>query len=105
MEALWARLAGDPAVPQSSTTAPAPGTVRPADAAAAWQSYLDFSGKFGGKATVLPDVNGGRLFLAESFGTFKVIYQKAGEIGGVYDADDGAVARQFAEKYLEGQIK
>jgi hypothetical protein len=77
----------------------------PSDAAAAWQSYLDFCGKYGGKATVLPDSNGARLFQAESFGTFKVIYQKAGEIGGVFDADDAAKARQFAEKYLAGELK
>jgi hypothetical protein len=34
-----------------------------------------------------------------------VIYQRDGEIGGVVDADDEDQARQFVEKYLEGQIK
>jgi hypothetical protein len=77
----------------------------PADAAAAWKSYLDFAGQFGGKVTALPDVNGAKIFAAQNFGSFKVIYQRDGEIGGVVDADDGDQARQFVEKYLEGQIK
>jgi hypothetical protein len=76
----------------------------PAEAAAAWQSYLDFSGKFGGKASALPDVNGAKIFQAESFGAFKVIFQKDGEIGGVYDADDRDKALQFVEQYLQGKI-
>jgi hypothetical protein len=77
----------------------------PADAAAAWKSYLDFAGRFGGKVTALPDVNGAKVFAAQNFGSWKVIYQRNGEIGGVVDAADGDPARQFVEKYLEGQIK
>jgi hypothetical protein len=77
----------------------------PAEAAAAWKSYLEFAGQFGGQATALPDVNGARVFKAQNFGTWKVIYQRDGEIGGVIDATDGDPARQFVEKYLEGQIK
>ena len=77
----------------------------PADAAAAWKSYLDFAGQFGSKVTALPDVNGAKVFAAQNFGSFKVIYQRDGEIGGVVDAADGDQARQFVEKYLEGQIK
>jgi hypothetical protein len=77
----------------------------PADAAAAWKSYQDFAGQFGGKVTALPDVNGARIFAAQNFGTWKVIYQRDGEIGGAVDATDGDQARLFVEKYLEGQIK
>ena len=77
----------------------------PADAAAAWKSYLDFAGQFGGEATALPDVNGAKIFAARNFGTWKVIYQRDGEIGGVFDAKDEDQAREFVEKYLEGQIK
>jgi predicted secreted protein len=77
----------------------------PAEAAAAWQSYLEFSGKFGGKAAALPDVNGAKVFQAESFGAFKVIYQKEGEVGGVFDAADQDKARQFVEQYLQGRIQ
>jgi hypothetical protein len=79
--------------------APAP------DAAAAWKSYLDFAGRFGGTVTALPDVSGAKVFAAKNFGSWKVIYQRDGEIGGVVDAEDGEAARQFVEKYLEGQIK
>lgn len=77
----------------------------PDAAAAAWQSFFEFSGKFGGKVTPLPDVNGAKVFQAESFGTFKVIYQKDGAIGGVFDADDGGAAREFVEQYLTGKIQ
>ena len=77
----------------------------PEEAAAAWQSFFEFSGKFGGKVTALPDVNGAKVFQAESFGTFKVIYQKDGAVGGVFDADDGGAAREFVEQYLTGKIQ
>jgi hypothetical protein len=77
----------------------------PADAAAAWKAYQDFAGQFGGKVTALPDENGAKIFAAQNFGTWKVIYQRNGEIGGVVDADDGDQARQFVEKYLDGKIK
>ncbi len=77
----------------------------PADAAAAWKSYQDFAGQFGGKVTVLPEVNGAKIFAAQNFGTWKVIYQRDGEIGGVVDTDDADQARAFVEKYLEGQMK
>jgi len=80
-------------------------TTTPEAAAAAWKSYLDFAGQFGGKATALPDVNGAKIFMAQNFGSWKVIYQRDGEIGGVFDAADGDPARQFVEKYLEGQLK
>lgn len=76
----------------------------PAEAAAAWQSYVDFSGKFGGKVTLLAAVAGAKLFAAESFGTTKVIYQREGELGGVFDADDATAARHFVEQYLQGQL-
>ncbi len=75
------------------------------DAAAAWKAYLDFAGQFGGQVTALPDVNGAKVFAAQNFGTWKVIYQRGGEVGGVYDAGDLDTARQFVEKYLAGQIK
>jgi hypothetical protein len=75
-----------------------------AEAKAAWKSYLDFSGKYGGTVTALPDVNGAKVFAAENSGSFKVIYQRDGEIGGVVDAGDGDRARQFVEKYLEGKL-
>ena len=77
----------------------------PEDAAAAWKDYLDFSGKFGGKVTMLPDAKGAKLFQSENFGTVKVIYVREGEIGGVFDATDADKARQFVGKYLEGEIK
>ncbi|MGA2786824.1 MAG: DUF6599 family protein [Verrucomicrobiota bacterium] len=77
----------------------------PAEAAAAWKSYQDFAGQFGGQVTALPDVNGAKIFMSKNFGTWKVIYQRDGEIGGVVDAADGDQARAFVEKYLAGQMK
>ncbi len=76
----------------------------PADAAKAWQSFQTFCTKFG-KAEVLPDVAGGKLFRAQLFGKWKVVYVREGEIGGTFDVTDGDAARAFVEKYLRGEIK
>lgn len=76
----------------------------PADAAAAWQSFQDFCKRFG-KVEVLAEVAGGKIFRAQVFGKWKVVYQREGELGGVFDANDGNQARAFVEKYLQGEIK
>jgi len=76
----------------------------PDAAAKAWQSFQDFCARFG-KAENLPDVNGGKIFSAQVFGKWKVVYQRDGELGGVFDATDAAKARAFIEKYLRGEIK
>lgn len=76
----------------------------PEAAAGAFKSYQDFIARFG-KATALPDVDGAHIFQAESFGKCKVIYQREGEIGGVYDAADPEIARKFVEQYLQGKIR
>ncbi len=76
----------------------------PDDAAKAWKSFQDFCGRFG-KAQPLPDVNGGKIFSAQVFGKWKVVYQRGGEVGGVFDATDADKARAFVEKYLRGEIK
>jgi hypothetical protein len=77
----------------------------PGEAAAAWTSLREFSGKFGGRVTPLPDVNGAKVFQAEGFGTWKIIYQRGSEIGGVFDANDRDKALQFVEQYLQGKIQ
>ena len=76
----------------------------PDDAAKAWQSFQDFCTRFG-KAENLPGVNGGKIFSAQVFGKWKVVYQRAGELGGVFDAADETNAQAFVEKYLRGEIK
>ena len=76
----------------------------PEDAAKAWKSFQDFCARFG-QAESLPDVNGGKIFRAQLFGKWKVVYQRAGELGGVFDAADAAAARDFVEQYLNGKIK
>ena len=48
---------------------------------------------------------GAKVFAAQNFGSWKVIYQRDGEVGGVYDSGDLDTARQFVEQYLAGQIK
>jgi hypothetical protein len=78
--------------------------TQPDDAAKAWKSFQDFCARFG-KADVLPDVNGGKIFSAQVFGKWKVVYQREGELGGVFDAADADKARAFVEKYLRGEIK
>ncbi len=78
--------------------------VTPDDAAKAWKSFQDFCARFG-KTETLPDVAGAKLFSAQVFGKWKVVYQRAGELGGVFDAADEAKAQAFVEKYLHGGIK
>ena len=50
-------------------------------------------------------MNGGKIFSAQVFGKWKVVYQRAGELGGVFDAADETNAQAFVEKYLRGEIK
>jgi hypothetical protein len=76
----------------------------PDDAAKAWKSFQDFCARFG-KAETLPDASGAKLFRAQLFGKWKVIYQREGELGGAFDAADGDQARAFVEKYLRGELK
>ena len=76
----------------------------PEDAATAWQSFHDFCAKYG-KAEDLPNVNGGKLFRAQLFGKWKVVYQRQGELGGAFDAADADQAKTFIEKYLRGELK
>lgn len=76
----------------------------PVDVASAWQSFQDFCKRFG-KVEVLAEVANGKIFRAQVFGKWKVVYQRDGELGGVFDANDGNRAREFVEKYLKGEIK
>src|ERR1039458_6946480 len=76
----------------------------PEDASKAWKSFQDFCAKFG-TAEVLPDVNGGKIFRAQVFGKWKVVYQRGGELGGAFDVADETKAQAFVEKYLRGEIK
>ena len=76
----------------------------PEDAAKAAKSFQDFCGKFG-TVENLPDASGAKIFRAQVFGKWKVVYQREGELGGAFDADDGNTARAFIEKYLRGEIK
>jgi len=79
--------------------------TKPEDAAAAFKSFQEFCGKFGGTTKSLPDVNGAKIFTAENFGTFKIVFQREGQIGGVFDADDIDKGRQFVEQYLRGELQ
>ncbi len=76
----------------------------PDEADKAWKSFQDFCARFG-KAENLPDVNGGKIFRAQVFGKWKVIYQRDGDLGGAFDAADADQAQAFIEKYLRGELK
>jgi hypothetical protein len=86
-------------------------STTPKEAAEGWASFQTFCGKFGGKTTLLPEINGAKIFKAENFGTWKIIYyrqsgpDRQGEIGGVFDANDADKAQQFIEQYLKGEIQ
>ena len=53
----------------------------------------------------MSQILGAKIFSAQVFGKWKVVYQRAGELGGVFDAADADKARAFIEKYLRGEIK
>ena len=74
------------------------------ETAAAWKSFQAFCTRFG-KVELLPDVNGGKLFRAQLFGKWKVVYLRNNQLGGVFDAADADKATTFVEKYLQGEIK
>ncbi len=74
------------------------------DATKAWNAYQKFCGAFG-KTESLPDVNGAKLFRAQIFGKWKVVYLRDKELGGVFDATDADQARAFVEGYLQGKVK
>jgi len=77
----------------------------PEEAAKAWDAYLAFSGRYGGKAEVMPDIAGAKVFQAVNFGKWKLIYRRGGELGGVIDAQDPVAARAFLEKVLNGSLR
>jgi hypothetical protein len=77
----------------------------PEDAAKAWESYLAFSNRYGGKAEAVQDVAGAKVFEAANFGKSKFVYLRGGELGGVIDAEDPAAARAFLEKILQGTVR
>ena len=76
----------------------------PDEAVAAWKAWSEFSGKYGGTVTALPDVGGAKIFQAENSGSWRIIFVRGGTLGGVFDADDAAKAREFVQQYLEGKI-
>jgi hypothetical protein len=76
-------------------------TTTPEAAAKAWKLFFAFSGRYGGKAESLPDIAGAKVFEAQNFGKWKLIYQRDGELGGVLDAQDPVAARAFLGKVLE----
>jgi hypothetical protein len=76
----------------------------PDDAAKAWKGFQGFCAQFG-KVENLPDASGGKIFSAQVFGKWKVIYQREGELGGAFDVENLDKARAFVEKYLRGEVK
>jgi len=77
----------------------------PEAAAKGWDSFLAFSGRYGGKAEVLADVAGAKIFQAQNFGKWRFVYQRGGELGGVIDAEDPAAARAFLDQFLQGSLR
>lgn len=78
--------------------------TNPEEAAKAWKSFQDFCGKFG-TAEILPAASGAKIFRAQVFSKWKVVYQRDGELGGVFDAEEASQAQAFVEKYLRGEMK
>ncbi len=79
--------------------------MKPADEAAArdaYDRYLEFCRQFGTVAAERK-LAGARLFEADNFGFWKIVYQRGAEVGGVNDAEDRAAAVAMVEEYLGGQ--
>ena len=59
------------------------------ETAAAWKSFQDFCARFGKVEQLLPKrERGAKIFRAQLFGKWKVVYQRNNELGGVFDASD-----------------
>jgi hypothetical protein len=69
----------------------------------AFETFKKFAGQFG---TIAEDTKIGDadVFVAESFGQYRVVYRRDAELGGVIDADDRDSARKFVEAYLAGEL-
>ena len=76
----------------------------PEEAAKAWKAFHDFCGQFG-SVDELSSEDGAKVFKAQIFGKWKFVYQREGELGGVFDATNDASAQAFVEKYLRGELK
>lgn len=72
----------------------------PADAADAFVQYRQFNEQFGAIESVR-EFAGAQVFQADSFGKTNVVYQRGAELGGVVNAADPALAREFVEQYLQ----
>jgi len=70
------------------------------EARTAWQEYKDFAGKYGEVQDDSLVVNGGRIFVAESFGNWLAVYFRGDQIGGVVEAPAKEVARGFVTAFL-----
>jgi hypothetical protein len=75
-----------------------------ATAAKVFDAFHGFSGQFG-KITDQPETAGARLFLVESFGQWRVVYQRGAEVGGVIDAAQRDLALRFVSDFLAGRLR
>jgi hypothetical protein len=76
----------------------------PDEATQAWDKFQKFCGSFG-KVEPLPDESGAKVFRAQLFGQWKVVYLRNKEVGGVFDATDKDKALAFVDQCLQGQVK
>ncbi len=68
------------------------------------QLTLTFCGKYGGKAPPFPTSTAPRFSRRQNFGTYKVIFQRGGQIGGVVDAHGRQSRARFRHPVPAGPI-
>ncbi len=74
--------------------------AEPAQIEAAYAGCLEFSRKYGKVLKESKASDGTPYFVAESFGTFRVIFRRPNLLGGAFDAADAPVAEAFVSAYL-----
>ena len=74
----------------------------PDEVESAWETYRNFARKYGNVSDSL-EVNGSRMFVAETFGNWIAVYFRDHQIGGVVEASSEEAARGFATAFLTGE--
>ena len=72
-----------------------------ATAAVLLDRYRDFLNQYGAAMGDIREINDTRMFEAESYDQWDVIFQRGKMLGGVTQADDADAAHKFVERYLK----
>lgn len=77
----------------------------PEEAAKAWDSYLAFSSRYGGKAEPIDGIAGAKVFQAQEFRQIEIGLSARWRVGRGHRRARSVAARAFLEKVLEGKLR